>query len=882
MSRIWAKLTHVGGSEESLAVPSILNLSDDESFFGRFSQPAAKSDQPFTHTTQHVIACLFVSSTHFGIIRDCTIQPFKYYVRDYSRNGTFLNSVLIGTKERKELSDGDTISLRYKDKDKIIYQFTVLPTENQNAEGTTGAQSQAEGETSTTTQKRKEASSSNYPLKKTDSTSEIFTQQITNLQTEIKRLENKLSLTNDQIELITKENEKLIRKSRQDEKQLQTNKSEIDDYKDRIQTLETTNHTLEARNRVLQENYDDLLLEFKEMKNKNTFYINELQEKNQLLENHRQVMDDQNKLITNEKRLKNSLEINLQEMKTKLQIYEEKHIRLTNANQALQRIVDDFEQSNNLLQDSLLEKLQYIEQIEKISRNQKDQLDSLNLGFGQLFPLIQTLQGNLQSIEQIPQPSFPLELPRRNLPTLQDQEDDDETMNQHTQGHVNLQQLEQGDLFSLHLIHPNNQQDTLEESFQIHLPIPMPDVSNEAPNKRQPSDSNASTPQKVKPQGSEFNNKVIALPTIIETTQAPEDDEEEEPGHADMMAVDVYAPMNEETAFHEAETIVPSQPPTTEVMAPPSSFSSSSTSMKKREPSKVDQIPLPFDELVEGSKNVIVKEFDPNFISQESAIIRKSVDTTITNISRISDITSASSSKNITPAQKEGILLSQEGGKKAGNSSKDSKTSTPNKTKDSGIITLSQVLSPNRTTIPPSQQSATSERRKSTNKRSRALSEEAEEDDDDDTSSRVSEQLKSPPVSQTNKKQKTSSSVHATPSKQSSTSRKNTPSSITSTATTVNTGKKTRKSAKELIIPQNIEELFPENDDEDYGNNHDKKRKKKNGSGGEEEEGTKSLERKTTVNSFMSSSRSFPNNDVSIHQMLDEDDEDRQRTAYEY
>lgn len=361
MSRIWAKLTRTGGSEESLAVPSVLNLSDAESFFGRFSQPAAKSDNPFTHTTQHVIACLFVSSTHFAIFREDTTAQSRYFIRDYSRNGTFLNAALVGTNERKELFDNDKISLRYKDKDKIIYQFNLLPSESSAVEGAQVVPSQVSnigndgGEPTTTSSSSKRNNnkdSSHFPLKKADSTSEIFTQQITNLQTEIKRLENKLSLTNDQIELITKENEKLIRKSRQDEKLLQQNKIEIDDLKERLQASETNATALEARNRVLQENIEDITSECKEMKNKNHFYHNELQEKNQLVENHRQVVDDLNKAISNEKRLRNGLEGNLQEMKNKLQIYEEKHLRLSNANQALQGIVDDLEQSNQQLQVS--------------------------------------------------------------------------------------------------------------------------------------------------------------------------------------------------------------------------------------------------------------------------------------------------------------------------------------------------------------------------------------------------------------------------------------------------------------------------------------------------------------------------------------------------
>ena len=342
MSRIWGKLTRVGGVEDSLAVPAILSLSEKDSYFGRFSKPTPRPDQPFTHTTQHVISCMFVSATHFAILRDDNVQPAKYFIRDFSRNGTFLNSDKIGLTDAKELNDGDLITLKYKDKDKIIYKFTLLPDDS-SIEAMPPPPTAA-------TMTSKEPVKAGFPLKKTESVSEVFTQQISTLQTEVKRLENKLSLLNDQYELLKKENDKIDRKSRQDEKHIQEQKQELEEHKDRIQSLESTNTALDARNRKLQESYDDLLTEYKELKSKNQYYQTELEEKNQSLESLRHLMDDQNKAMTSEKRSRVAYETQLQEYLTKIQLYEEKNVRLIAANQALQEIVHDLEGANQKLQ----------------------------------------------------------------------------------------------------------------------------------------------------------------------------------------------------------------------------------------------------------------------------------------------------------------------------------------------------------------------------------------------------------------------------------------------------------------------------------------------------------------------------------------------------
>jgi pSer/pThr/pTyr-binding forkhead associated (FHA) protein len=343
MSRIWGKLTKTGGSEESLAVPSVITLFENDSFFGRISQAAPRSDVDFKHTSQFVIPCMYISSTHFSLHYDPNSST-KYLIRDYSKNGTFVNNQLVGTTEAKELKDNDEISLKYKDKVKIIYQFSiveesVVPPPVSNAEEALPSQFSKKSNQIVNNNN----DSPHHALKKQDSTSDIFTQQINHLQQEMKKLENKLSLTNDHLDLLNKENEKLLKKSKQDDKSILSLKTEKEELADRFMTMDSNYNALAARNSILQDNYDDLLTESKDYKNKNTFYQAEIQEKNSSIENVRTLLDDSNKILASEKRTRIHLETIIQDLKTKFILYEEKHLRLVTANQALQEIVSELE-----------------------------------------------------------------------------------------------------------------------------------------------------------------------------------------------------------------------------------------------------------------------------------------------------------------------------------------------------------------------------------------------------------------------------------------------------------------------------------------------------------------------------------------------------------
>lgn len=145
---VWGKLVRVGGSETSHLIPSLLNLSEDCIFLGRFAQPEATnliSDEHlskskavpgkygeifldgkrlFSHTSQVIIPCLFISATHFAIRIERNGSNIKCFLKDFSRNGTIVNNIPVGTDNEVEIRDNDEISIEFRTEKKLIYKFT--------------------------------------------------------------------------------------------------------------------------------------------------------------------------------------------------------------------------------------------------------------------------------------------------------------------------------------------------------------------------------------------------------------------------------------------------------------------------------------------------------------------------------------------------------------------------------------------------------------------------------------------------------------------------------------------------------------------------------------------------------------------------------------
>lgn len=318
MSRIWGRLKRIGGSEENQAIPSEIVLCDTPTFVGRISKPQQSTlkegDPVFTHSSQSVIPCMIISSTHFSIaIDESKPNHTTYLVRDYSRNGTFVDNMLVGTADTKEIQDGADISFRYREEVRIIYRFVVEPAPKVDHSTTV------------------------------DSITQAFNQQIVTLQSEANQFEQRLQQCTEQLNETKVELEKANRKVRQEEKALTAHQETIKDLQERIRITEANAAANQARNTILQDELEDKEMELKDYKQKIHSLQDELKEKNIQLETRKHLLDDHNKLLSQEKRQRIHSEALYQELHNQVTTYEEKNIRLTTANQTLQDEIREHE-----------------------------------------------------------------------------------------------------------------------------------------------------------------------------------------------------------------------------------------------------------------------------------------------------------------------------------------------------------------------------------------------------------------------------------------------------------------------------------------------------------------------------------------------------------
>jgi hypothetical protein len=128
----WGVLKRTGGSDNAKNVHDLIILSEPEVFFGRTSNIGSN----FSHTKQDVIPVQYASGTHFSIAyseKACldSDAEIEYILTDLSRNGTFVNNYIIGTKKTKSLQQGDVISLQFKGESKVEYTFSIVYKEDE-------------------------------------------------------------------------------------------------------------------------------------------------------------------------------------------------------------------------------------------------------------------------------------------------------------------------------------------------------------------------------------------------------------------------------------------------------------------------------------------------------------------------------------------------------------------------------------------------------------------------------------------------------------------------------------------------------------------------------------------------------------------------------
>lgn len=323
MSTVWAKLIRCGGLEDNMAVPSFVPLCDNANFIGRFAQPVPSAEQTFTHESQFVIPCLFISSTHFGISIEHNGSSRRYLLSDFSRNGTYLNGELVGTTP-KDIHDGDEITLKYKDKVRIAYRFSVLETP--------APAPLAESVASV------------------DGSTELFTAQIASLQAEADALEKKLAAQSEQMEALVVELEKSQKKGRADEKALAATATELADWKERALAAEANMSAAMARTVVLEDEVKEQAEDLRNVRTRLTNALEEAKDKSNQLDARKKVIDDGNKVLAVEKAHRLRAEGTVSDCHKQMDVLADKCAKLTQANQALQDIVTETEQQLSVAQ----------------------------------------------------------------------------------------------------------------------------------------------------------------------------------------------------------------------------------------------------------------------------------------------------------------------------------------------------------------------------------------------------------------------------------------------------------------------------------------------------------------------------------------------------
>ena len=325
------KLIRIGGIEENTAIPTEicippLSSSDAPSscFVGRFAVPA--NNALFTHTSQTVIPCLFISSTHFSIsVRKDDFDAKSYIVvlRDHSRNGTFLNGKIVG-KEEKQLKEGDEISLQYKGTVHILYKFTI-DNENEVA---------IPDEMVLSSPKR----SDNF-------TTDAFIQQLNALREENTKQDIRLQSILSEKESLSKALDVANRKCRANEKLIENFEKENAELKERVHTLTANASSIEARNIILQDNLEEAKAEIRELKSKLNSLSEDLKHKSMQLENRQSLVDKGSKAIAHEKSLRQAAETENQKLNIKLKESLSQNERIVTANETLQDMISDLEAS---------------------------------------------------------------------------------------------------------------------------------------------------------------------------------------------------------------------------------------------------------------------------------------------------------------------------------------------------------------------------------------------------------------------------------------------------------------------------------------------------------------------------------------------------------
>jgi DNA repair exonuclease SbcCD ATPase subunit len=265
---VWAQLTRNDeGSEKNPVIPQVVNIKDhDEVYIGRIAVVDSKSKKAPHHEKQVMIPCPFVSGTHLSIRREVSSdeQQVKFYIHDYSRNGIFVNSKLVGIENKQELHDKDKIAFIFHGDVKICYDFhTVTRT--------------------TPSPQRLRADQAKDDQSMENSMNAMFTSQLSALKEEKAVLENRLSTVTSQVEEMTKEVHNLQRENKSISQTLSEREGDIKNLNHELADLVAHQSANEARIHHLTEQVEEHQQTKAELSSKLNLLTEELKYKSQEL-----------------------------------------------------------------------------------------------------------------------------------------------------------------------------------------------------------------------------------------------------------------------------------------------------------------------------------------------------------------------------------------------------------------------------------------------------------------------------------------------------------------------------------------------------------------------------------------------------------------------
>jgi hypothetical protein len=360
--KVWGKLIRNGGTETDSAIPSQIELSDSACFFGRFPEPVKSPDSKFVHVKQTVIPCLFISSTHCSIRLDRATG--RCYMNDYSRNGTYVDGVVLTATETagREVKDGSEVSFKYKNVIRLSYRLCIESTlESGHFDSEAPTLQVPVSSTTGSSFHMGVASQSLDPSlasrkRQAEESHDILSKQLSLLQEQERLLDERLRHKEQQLDSVSGELEASNRYSLSLETSMAAKDKLCAELKADMMSLQANLSAIEARNSNIQQEYDECKRELKELKAKNSSILTEAQHKASQLDVWRSLVEESTKAYALEKSNRVDTEEACARLRHRLRELTEQLENMKTANQVLQDMVSDLESLNANLKVSFYEK----------------------------------------------------------------------------------------------------------------------------------------------------------------------------------------------------------------------------------------------------------------------------------------------------------------------------------------------------------------------------------------------------------------------------------------------------------------------------------------------------------------------------------------------